>query len=203
MFPDPATGNALSATRPGRGPGDVPVEVPGEEWNGIIICDGWAPYKACRMQGRRAYITREMRHAPGKCGCARCGRTHAALRWIYADACGTTSARVSGVRRDMERRRLHRRIRAMVRNHGSLHAVGGFMGKPGRAPPDLFAFVMDPPIPPTSNAAGRVWEIAVHRNIRGGIRSEDTIELMDNLFSCVSTWKSRGIDYLQEIARYV
>ena len=66
-------------------------------------------------------------------------------RRIHTDACGIAPARTSGVRRDMERRRLHRRIRAMIHNYRDLHAVGGFMGSPGRALPDLFAFVLDPP----------------------------------------------------------
>ena len=111
---------------------------------------------------------------------------------------------MSGVRRGRKRRRLHRRICAMVCNHRGFYAVGRFMGMPGRALPNLLAFVKDPFIPPTNNAAERgLREMVVHRKIRGGIRSEGTMELMGNLFSCVSTWKSRGIDYLREIARYV
>ncbi len=91
----------------------------------------------------------------------------------------------------------------MMRRCGSLHAVGKFMGKLGRALPDLFRFVLDPSIPPTNNAAERgLREIVVHRKMRGGIRAEGTMEWMGNLFTCVSTWKNRGLDYLQEIARY-
>ncbi len=81
MFPDPATGNTLLVVRPRRG-GDVPGEVLGEEWGGIIVCDGWASYKAYRIQGRRAHIIREMRHASEKCKCVRCGRAPAAPRGI-------------------------------------------------------------------------------------------------------------------------
>ena len=54
------------------------------------------------------------------------------------------------------------------------------------------------------NAAERsLLEIVVHRKVRGGIRSEDTMAWMGNLFPCVPTWKNRGRDYLREIARYV
>ena len=203
MFLDPATGSTLFVVRPGRG-ADAPGEVPGEGWGGTIVRGGWASYKSYRVQGRRARTIREMRHAPGECGCKRCGRAPAALRGIYADACGMSSARVSGARRGRERRRLHGRVRAMIRNYKGLHAVGGFMGRPGRALPNLFRFVLDPSIPPTSNAAERgLREIVVHGKIRGGTRAEKTMEMMCSLFSCVSTWKSRGLDYLQEIARYV
>ena len=45
--------------------------------------------------------------------------------------------------------------------------------------------------------------MVVHGKIRGGARAERTMELMGNPFSCVSTWKSRGPDCLQEIARYI
>ena len=103
-----------------------------------------------------------MHHTPGKCGCVKCSRAPTMPRRIHTDACGIAPARTSGVRRDMERRRLHRRIRAMIHNYRDLHAVGGFMGSPGRALPDLFAFVLDPPLyrPQTmrQNAAYGRWQ---------------------------------------------
>ncbi len=75
----------------------------------------------------------------------------------------------------------------MMRRYACHRAVGKFMGKLGRALPNLFRFVLDPRIPSTNNAAGRgLREIIVHRKIRGGIRAERTMELMGNLFSCVS-----------------
>ncbi|MDE0090442.1 MAG: IS66 family transposase [Thaumarchaeota archaeon] len=203
IFFDPATGNTLFVVRPGRG-ADVPREVLGEGWDGTLVCDGWTSYKRYRVQRCRAHITREMRHAAEKCGCRKCNGALETLRRTYADACNIASSRMSGARRAAARRRLHKRIRAMMRRCGSLHAIGKFMGKLGRALPDLFRFVLDPSIPPTNNAAERgLREIVVHRKMRGGIRAEGTMEWMGNLFTCVSTWKNRGLDYLQEIARYV
>ena len=111
---------------------------------------------------------------------------------------------MSGARRGNERRGLHGRVRAMMRRHEGHRAIGGFMGKLGRAPPNLFRFVPDPSIPPTNNAVERgLREMVVHRKMRGGTRAERTMELMGSLFPCVSTWRNRGPDYLREIARYV
>ena len=165
-FLDPATGSTLFVVRPGRG-GGAPGEVPGEGWDGTMVRGGWAPYKPCRMQGRRARTIRKTCHAPGKCGCA----------------CAAASARMSGARRGRERRRLHGRVRAIIRSYGGLHAVGRFTGRPGRAPPSLFRFVPDPSMPPTNNAAERgLREMVVHGKIRGGTRAERTMELMGSLF---------------------
>ena len=91
----------------------------------------------------------------------------------------------------------------MVSRYGGHRAIGASMGKLGRALPDPPRFVPYTSIPPTNNATGRgLREITVYGRIRGGIRAEKTMGLMGNR-SRAPTWKSRGPDYLREIARYV
>lgn len=78
------------------------------------------------------------------------------------------------------------------------------MEKIERALPDMFRFVLDPRIPPDNNPAERhLREITVHRKVRGSIRSEETMDWMGALFTCVGTWKGTGRDYIEELARYV
>ena len=44
--------------------------------------------------------------------------------------------------------------------------------------------------------------IVVHRKVRGGIRAEETMTWMANFFSCIMTWKNKGLDHIAEIAKY-
>ena len=79
-----------------------------------------------------------------------------------------------------------------------------FRTKLGNAYEDLFRFILDPRIPPTNNAAERgLREIVIHRKIRGSIRSEDTMEWLGYLFTCITTWKMRGLNPLKEMAAYI
>ena len=70
--------------------------------------------------------------------------------------------------------------------------------------PHPFTFVLDPCVPPTNNATERcLREIAVHRKIRGGVKSTNTPDVMGNIFTCITTWKGRGLDHLAEMAKYL
>lgn len=78
------------------------------------------------------------------------------------------------------------------------------MTKLANALPNLFRFVTDPSIPATNNAAERgLRELVVHRKVRGSIRSEKTMDWLANIFTCVTTWKARGIDYMTQMVAYI
>ena len=77
------------------------------------------------------------------------------------------------------------------------------MEKLERALSDTFRFVLDSEIPADNNPAERcLREPVVHRKIRGYIRSEETMEWLGALFTCVSTWKCQNLDYVKELAKY-
>ncbi|MCE2499092.1 MAG: transposase [Nitrosopumilaceae archaeon] len=91
----------------------------------------------------------------------------------------------------------------MINRYRGHPALGKCMEKLGRALPDMFRFVLDPRIAQDNNAAERqLRELVVHRKVRGSIRSADTMDWMGALFTCVGTWKGRGLDYTEELARY-
>ena len=157
-FLDPAAGSTLFVVRPGRG-GGAPGGGGGARGGmgrdrrprrmGVVqgMPHAGAPGPHNRGDAPRPgeARVREMRRG------ARGAPPHMRRR-MRADA---ASARMPGARRGNERRRLHGRVRAMMRRHEGHHATGGFMERPGRALPNLFAFVLDPPMAPTSNAAER------------------------------------------------
>ena len=155
---------------------------------------------SCR-EASRHLLAGEMRHETQKCGCKKCLGALEALKKIYDDAKNTITARISYKRRKKIRHNLYRRVKRIIDIYSPLHNLKRFMGKLGRALPNLFKFVLDPAIPPTNNPAERALrEIVVHRKIRGGIRSEKSMETLGNLFSCVMTCRNAGLNYLEEMA---
>ena len=201
IFHDPATGNTLYAIRDSR-EHDVVKEVLGENWNNIIVCDGWRAYKSHRTQRCWAHIITESRNiARRNPDCGEAVEVYEALQKIYkmgTQASGTKEQRQA--LRDL----LRKRVRRLIGKYQDNPVLGGFMGKIGRAYASLFRFVTDPRVPPTNNAAERgLREIVVHRKIRGAIRSEDTMTWLGNLFTCMTTWEQRGLNPSAMAAAYV
>ena len=201
VFLDPETGDAYYTIRPSRGPGVV-REVLGEGWSGTIICDGWAAYKRYRVQRCWAHILREADHIADRSPHCRPAREVAdALHRIYRD--GTGYEGPPGRRRGL-RDALRKRVSRIISNRQGHPVLEKFMTKLANALPGLFRFVTDPSIPATNNAAERgLRELVVHRKVRGSIRSEKTMDWLANIFTCVTTWKARGADYMAQVTACV
>ena len=91
----------------------------------------------------------------------------------------------------------------MINKYRSHSLLGKCMEKLERALPNTFRFVLDSEVPADNNPAERhLREPVVHHKIRGCIRSEKTMEWLGALFTCVSTWKCQGLDYVKELAKY-
>ena len=201
IFLDPETGDACYVIRPSRGPGVV-REVLGERWSGTIICDGWTAYRKYRVQRCWAHILREADHIADRNPHCRAAREVAdALRRTYRAGVGYKGP--PGRRRGL-RDALRKRVSRIIGRHAGHPVLEKFMTKLTNALPDLFRFVTDPSIPATNNAAERgLRELVVHRKVRGSIRSEKTMDWLANIFTCVMTWKARGIDYMTQMAAYI
>ena len=201
IFYNPETGDAYIVIRPSRG-SDVVKEVLGEEWPGWLVCDGWTAYNGYRKQRCWSHITTAIRHvAKRNEECAEAQRVRDTLRKIYRTACN-----VKGPMRERRRMRalLDRRVHRIVAKYKDVPELKSFITTLSRARPDLFHFVTDPRLPSTNNAAERgLREIVVHRKVRGSIRAEATMTWMGNLFSCVSTWRERGMDVQEELVKYI
>ena len=99
---------------------------------------------------------------------------------------------------------LDKRVKRLIAKYENHHILKGFMTHLSNARPDLFVYVIDPTVPSTNNPAEKkLREPAVHRKVRGAIRSEDTMVWLGNLFTCIMTWRSTGADLRCELAKYV
>ena len=201
IFLNPETGDAYCPIRPSRGPGVV-REVLGDKWSGTIICDGWAAYNGYHIRRCWAHILREADHLADRNEHCRPAREVAdALRRIYWDGTGDKGP---PDRKRSLRDALRKRVSRIINRHAGHPVLDKFMTKLANALPNLFRFVTDPSIPATNNAAERgLRELVVHRKVRGSIRSEKTMDWLANIFTCVTTWKARGIDYMTQMVAYI
>lgn len=201
IFLDPDTGSTLYVLRPSRGREVLREVLRG--FRGVIVCDGWKSYLGWKLQRCWAHILREARYLlerHPRSAAAR--RMLEQLRRIYRLALEASGSRMSRARRARVRAALLGQVRRLAEECG-VGVAAKFAGKLGRAADALFEFVLDPRISATNNAAERgLREIVVHRKIRGTLRSEGSMEVMGNIFTCAATWKNRGLDYIAEMQKY-
>ena len=199
-FFEPRSGRVLFVMRKSRGR-DVPREILGDDWGGTLVADGWRAYARYVVQRCTAHLIREIRNItekdPGDAHAARALRT---FRGILRDA----KKKTPKPGRAAAHGRLVQRMKNLISKYRAVPSLKKCMEKIERALPDMFRFVLDPRIPADNNPAERhLREITVHRKVRGSIRSEETMDWMGALFTCVGTWKGTGRDYIEELARYV
>ena len=198
---DPHTGYALYVIQDSRG-ADVLRKTLGD-WDGVIVCDGWSAYNGYRVRRCWSHIIREARDFHERnTGNAAAYDVLRRLRKIYDDAKKVSKKRSRSLRHRAYAN-LIARINRIVARYSDDPLLEKFIGKINNAGSDLFRFVLNPNIPPTNNAAERgLREIVVHRKVRGGIRAEETMTWMANFFSCIMTWKNKGLNHIAELAKY-
>ena len=200
VFLNPLTGETLYLLRPSRGR-DVLEEVLGSGWKGTIVCDGHRSYSSYHIQRCWAHLIRKLRDLsyknPDNADVAAALRR---LQRVFADAKAGTGPN----ERDALRKRLERRTRSLISRYRNDPVLGSSMTTLENALPDMFRFVLDPSIAPTNNPAELLLrELVVHRKIRGCIRSVHTMQWMGYLFTCIATWKNQGLDYKQQLQKYI
>ena len=211
IFFNPYTGDTLYVIRESRG-NDVIREVLGSDWKGTLVCDGWTAYTGYNVQRCWAHLLREIRDAVRKNpDCQEAKQMLRVLSNAYrrkTDAQEMSESRAEDEETFESRCKLYkylrRRIRGILKIQTYCAGLQAFRAKLGNAYDDLFRFILDPHIPPTNNAAERgLREIIVHRKIRSSIRSEDIMEWLGYLFTCITTWKMHGLNPLKEMAAYI
>jgi hypothetical protein len=65
----------------------------------------------------------------------------------------------------------------------------------------LFAFVLDPRVPPTNNAAERALrELVIQRKIIGTLRNDRGVKIYETLPTLLATWKQRGLNLREALS---
>lgn len=190
IFPDPLTGSSLFVVRPSRGR-DVP-----RGFKGVIVCYGQRSYHGWRRQRCRAHILREARYLLRAHPDSTAARgIPERLRGVYGTARGASGKRMGKARR--ARAALPGCVRRIIDDNWGSSVSRPFFGKLEGEADDLFAFVPDPRVQPTNNAAERgLRDTVIRCKIRGSLRAE-SMETYGDIFTCIATWKNRGLDYAE------
>ena len=144
IFLDPVTESALYVLRPSRGR-DVLKEVLAG-FKGTIVCDGWRPYRAWRIQRCWAHIIREARYlteAHPRSAAAR--DIHERLKRVHQLGLDAKKRRMSRADRVRLRAALLGQVTRILNDHRGNPTASQFLTKLEGAADDLFEFVLDPP----------------------------------------------------------
>lgn len=186
----------------------VVKEVPGEEYEGVLVTDFYGAYNVHLGLHQRcwAHLLREIHELKDQHGKDQSLRKWAAkVKALYEGAKGYKgpSAKLTAVEQQGERLRQQREFEQELlrvrRPHLKKKRVQSRLcERIERFLPELFVFVADPRVPSDNNAAERsVREIVVSRKISGGTRSERDSEAMGILASLFGTWRRQGLDFYQ------
>jgi len=174
--------------------GQVPVEVLGEEFGGIVTCDFYAGYNRLGMLQRCwVHLLRDAKElAEINADQPEIGAWRTALRDLYQEA-KTFSSPKARVRRQA-RRDFERRAKDLAQPYAA------DAGAPQRVLAqrilkhlhELFVFVTDPAVAADNNLAERSLRPAViARKISGGTRSTNGSEIQMGLMSLFGTWAAQ------------
>lgn len=183
---------------------DVIGSVLGPDFDGIIVCDGWKPYRSFspRLQRCWAHLLREADELAKQHNEAQ--SIADAFHAMFAAATelmeGNPSPRI--------RRRLWRRMRRWM---------GIWLNKPYTDPPtrkflqkvrngydNWFTFVLHPGVEPTNNIAERALrESVVQRKIIGCLRNQKGTFAHETMMSLFATWENQGLDIYEEMGKYL
>ncbi len=184
----------LVAIRKSRGK-LVLEEILGEDFDGVIVCDGWSSYPSFtkRIQRDWAHLLREADWLAERVEEAMPLRR--ALHRLYMDLktslLGDPPPRV----RMRLRRNAVRRLRYWLDKGYGCEETVRFVQKVWNGFDYWFTFVTTPGVEPTSNRAERALrEHVVQRKIFGTFRNGKGTRIYETVMTLLATWKQRGLD---------
>ena len=207
-FHDPFIKKTQYIIRESRG-GDVIKDVLPPKWKGVIVCDGWGPYKKYERQRCWAHIVNEPKNLATKYGTPETLDALRKIQEIYIMALGTYEWDDARTPKQMQKRiefksYLHSRVGDVVFEYKDNRILKTFMTKLDNANPNLFQFVLNPNIPSTNNAAERALrELIVHRKIRGALRALETLTWLGDMHTCFVTWKDNKMDISKKLRNLI
>ena len=181
---------SLYIIRKSRGKGVI-EEVLGENYKGVIGCDGWTSYRSYtgNMQRCWAHLLREAKYLAEQFDSAK--HLYQGLKRLYDKAKSKKPPSKDKLILEMNQWTDYadcykelRKFSVTVKN-GIEH---------------WFTFVNNKSVEPTNNRAERALrELIVQRKIIGTLRNEKGTTIMERINSCIATWKQRGLNPFTEL----
>lgn len=196
------TTETVYVIKPGRG-ADAVREVLGDDFRGIIGCDGWKVYlRYSRLQRCWAHLLREGKHL---------AEHYPTLAWIPA-ALKELFDKITTLRKHpppiAQRRRARqtfiKALRAILQEAARFIGATKFVTKVMNGMEYWFTCVIHPEVEPTNNAAERALrELVVLRKIIGGLRRPKGTTTMECIMTLLMTWRQQGLDLLSTLRTHL
>lgn len=195
-FASPQT--TVYAIRRGRGFRDA-ASILGDDFSGILVRDGWAPYRDFRQAAHQTCLAHLLRRARELVSdhphAAFPARVQAILQHALALRDRRNAGDVSPHGAAIVRGRLITQLLATLDRPGPLPAMRRFAAHLTVELPALFSFLFDPTIDATNWRAEQALRPAVvTRKVCGGNRSDHGADTQQVLASVIRTARQRGLN---------
>ncbi|KXB03972.1 hypothetical protein AKJ47_01315 [candidate division MSBL1 archaeon SCGC-AAA261G05] len=197
----------LFAIRMSRGKG-VLKEVLGEDFHGIIVCDGLSSYAAyikniapgSNLQRCWAHLLREADDLKSEEGERLANRLHE----IYDDLKTFLLGDPPPEERGGKRRWAEAAVRELTEDECEDERVADLIGKIKNGFDHWFTAITEPGVELTNNRAERALrEHVVQRKIIGTLRNEKGMRIHETVTTMLATWKQKGLDPYEEMHKAI
>lgn len=174
------------------------TEILGENYSGIIICDGWSAYSTYTNQIQRcwAHILREAKYLTEKIPL---------FKTFYEQLCKMFAQIKELLEQPIEKRKpeyekLYKQLQEILNcmeSHKEYKKLATTIRNGGK---HWFTCLLHPNIQPTNNLAEQtIREPIIRRKIFGCLRNQKGTETFSILTSLTTTWKQQGLDLFKTI----
>lgn len=176
-------------------------EVLGDDFKGVIVCDGWRSYSnyTNRIQRCWAHLLREAGYLAERIDEAK--PLSEALRKLYRQL--TTPPKDRPPPEEAEGlvdAARHRMVHLATRPYSTIE-VNRFAAKIRNGIDHWFTFLTTPDVEPTNNRAERALrEHIVQRKIIGTFRNENGTKTYETIMTLLATWKQQGLNPAKALA---
>jgi len=170
-------------------------EVLGEEYKGVIGCDGWSSYPSysAKLQRCWAHLLREAKYLAE--GYSSAQFLYVGLKAVYEKA---TS------KKPPSKDDLILELKQWIDYAESYKELRKFAVTVRNGIDHWFTFLDHKGVEPTNNRAERALrELVVLRKIIGTLRNEKGTRIMERIMSCISTWKQQGLNTFTELKAHL
>lgn len=188
--------------KPSRGASAV-QEVLGDDYQGIVGCDGWKVYlRFSRLQRCWAHLLREGKHL---------AEHHPILAWLPG-ALKALFEKITALRKHpppiaqrwRARDTLTKQLQAILKKVARCKTASKFVTKVTNGMDHWFTCVVYTEVEPTNNAAERALrELVVQRKIIGGLRRPKGAATMECIMTLLTTWRQQGLDLFSTLKSHL
>jgi len=174
-------------------------EILGENFKGVIVCDGWNAYSeyTAKIQRCWAHLLREAKHLADKFQSGL--NLHEGIKKIYAKVKAVTFKECYENRKKLYDK-LIEELKQWVDYANCYKELRKCAVKISNGLEHFFTRILNPKIDATNNKAERALrEHVVIRKIIGTLRNEKGTSIHETIMTMFATWKQRGLNIVTEL----